>query len=558
MLIHTGPIAGIATHEKWVATAGYDNKVILWNAADKKPIAQGMHDHLVNNCSFSPDGKWLVSASSDYSSRLWSLHSMRLEAVLTGHRDDVDMAVFSPDSQLIATCALDRRVRVFDLSGHCLAEFAGHTGNVLALAWTADGQSIVSTSVDGTVRRWGFVSGQQEACSDLRVRTDSIAIARNGLIYAGDDKGRLAVIRGDAVVFHDAHQAGIKKVVLDERKAQLVCLSYDGFMSVWDIRGDQPKEISRSRLPHAVWARSAAVLDDGCIVSGTFGSTYAMYDPATEKWDMSGVQAGSAINAVHVVQEHVYTIGDAGELKKDGEPVANLGSLCNFLISWQGRLFTGGQLGKLFDALTGEVLFQHHSPLNCGVSYEHQGRSNLVIGTYTGELLVFDISKTDVHFLEELQVYENAVKGVTISEGRLFSVCANTDIAWHALETLSQHQYIRKAHEKIANDCCTIDDDHFATISRDKTLKIWNEKGHETFESPHSHSVKCMAINEDKSKLLTGSYGGTLAMFDLSQRTWTWFGRPTIAGISDITWHCQSQTFLAASYDGHVYPVRGA
>ena len=557
MLLHTGPIAGIAAQGDWVATAGYDNRVILWAAHSKQSVAMGMHDHLVNNCAFSHDGRFLVSASSDYSARIWSLPSMRLVAVLADHQDDVDMAVFSPDDQYIATCALDRLVRIYDHSGQCLLKLAGHTGNVLALAWSADGKSIVSTSVDGTVRRWGLESGKQEACNDLSVRTDSIEIAGDGVIYAGDDKGRIAVIRGNVVVYKNAHQAGIKKVVLDARKGQLVCLSYDGFMSSWDIRDDQLKEISRSRLPQSIWARSAAVLSDGRIVAATFGSTYAIYDAATENWDMCGVQAGSAINAVHAVQGNVYTIGDAGELQMDGVPAANMDSLCNFLISWQGRLFTGGQLGQLFDALNGEVLYQHHSPLICGVSYEHQGSAHLVLGSYTGELLVLDISNQAPHLLAEIKVYEHAVKGVSISQEQLFSVCANTDIAWHALDTFSQLRYIRKAHGKIANDCCTIDDDHFATISRDRTLKIWNGNGHESFESPHVNSIKCIAVSDDKQSLLTGSYGGTVAMFDVSKKKWTWFDRPTTAGISDIAWDSQQQAFLAASYDGHVYPVRG-
>lgn len=557
MIAHTGPIAGIATYGEWIATAGYDNRLILWSAANKKAVAMGMHDHLVNNCSFSSDGQYLVSASSDYSARIWAVPSMRLLTVLADHQDDVDMAAFSPNNQLVATCALDRKVRIYDRRGQCLQEFKGHTGNVLALAWTTDGQEVISTSVDGTIRRWGIETGLELSRTNLRVRTDSLDISSNGVIYAGDDLGRIAIIKDSKTVFYPAHQAGIKKVVLDESKSRLICLSYDGWMSIWDISSASPVEINRSLLPECVWARGAAVAGDGSVVAGTFGSTYAKYDIANNAWDNAGVRAGDAINAVHTSNGHVYTIGDAGVLRKDWQVVQGMGSLCNFIASSSEQIYTGGQLGELFNALTGEVLYKHHSPLNCGVAFESNGKPQLVLGTYTGELLVFNIATGHVKLIQTIKVYDNAVKGISIAQGQIFSVCANTSIAWHDLKTFEQLRIKNHAHEKIVNDCCMIDDQHFATISRDKKLKIWNGSGHESYESPHPNSIKCLSISANKSQLASGSYGGTVAVFDLEQRCWTQFDRPTMAGISDITWDARQQRFIAASYDGNIYPIHG-
>ena len=106
-LRHAGPISSVASNGSLVATAGYDNRVILWDAASGVALAQGRHDHLVNHCEFSHDGQFLVTASSDYSARIWKVPEMQLQAVLGDHEDDVDMVAFSPDDQLLATCALD-------------------------------------------------------------------------------------------------------------------------------------------------------------------------------------------------------------------------------------------------------------------------------------------------------------------------------------------------------------------------------------------------------------------------------------------------------------------
>jgi WD40 repeat protein len=553
-MLHEGPIAGIAAHGDFVATAGYDNKLILWDNKTRQAIARGTHDHLVNNCAFSADGKWLVSASSDYSARIWALPTMRLQAVLAGHGDDVDMAIFSPDDRLIATCALDRLVRIFNLHGECITTCSGHTGNVLSLAWTPDSQHVVSTSVDGTIRKWDVATGIEVQKTDLKIRTDSLEISSNGVIYAGDDLGRIVIIDGTRTSFVEAHAAGIKKVALNTKNGNLVCLSYDRTMSIWNVANDQtPAEIGRSTLPETIWARAATILEDGRVATGTFGSTYATFDVQTSTWDLQNVHAGTALNDVTNINGQIYAVGDAGNVLKDGQFVAGMGSLCNFLVASGDQVFTGGQMGQLFDAHTGEVLYTHHSPLNCGVAFKQANQSFIAIGSYTGEVLVFSTGAQFV-LTNQLHIYENAIKSLSFCDGVLFSVCANTDIAWHQVSDWSLTKRVSKAHDKITNDCCAIDGQHFATVSRDRTLRIWSEAGAEVYPSPHLNSVKCISISDDKSSILTGSYGGTVAMFDLKEKRWTKFERPTMSGISSITWDNKGQ-FLASSYDGHIYPI---
>jgi WD40 repeat protein len=555
---HHGPIAGIASHDGLIATAGYDNRIILWDAVSRTAIACANHDHLVNQCAFSSDGRWLVSASSDCSARIWEVPTLRLKAVLPGHRDDVDMAVFAPDNQHVATCALDRCVRIFDLEGRCLAEMSGHTGNILSLAWSADGHELVSSSVDGTLRRWDAEHHVEVGMNDLGIRSDSVETAPDGRVYAGDDRGRIAILEAGQIHYIQAHHAGIKKIALDAARGILVSLSYDRGIAVWRLGGSQwVQEIARSILPETIWARAAAVLEDGRIATGTFGSTYAVFDPRTSLWDLEGVTAGPAINAVLSVQNRVYSVGDAGVVRVDDKPVTDTGSLCNFLVAAEGRVFTGGHLGRLFDAHTGAVLHEHRSPLNCGVSFTKHGRPHLAIGTYTGEVLILAQSADgSLELVTELCIYDHAVKGLSCSDGLLFSVCASTDIAWHRVEDWTLARRVSKAHERIANGCCAIGDRDFASVGRDRTLRLWGGGSSESYASPHPNSVKCIGVNGTRTAVLTGSYGGTVALFDLTHKRWSALQRPTTAGISSITWDGARGRFLAASYDGNVYPFQ--
>jgi WD40 repeat protein len=137
----------------------------------------------------------------------------------------------------------------------------------------------------------------------------------------------------------------------------------------------------------------------------------------------------------------------------------------------------------------------------------------------------------------------------------LFSVCASTDIAWRRIDDWSLVRRIDKAHERIANACCAIGNGQFASVGRDRTLRIGGAEKAEVYHSPHSNSVRSIDVNADRTAMLTGSYGGTVAMFDLIRRRWTSLDRPTTSGISSIARNGAHQNFLAASHDGNIYKV---
>ena len=556
-MLHHGPIAAVAARGAYIATAGYDNQVILWDGANHQSLARSQHDHLVNHCAFNSDATLLASASSDYTARIWEVPSMRLKAALIGHTDDIDMAVFSPDDQLIATCALDRTIRVFDLTGRCLNIFTGHTGNIISVAWMRDGKRLVSCGVDGTVREWCMARERELRCHHINVRTDTLVIRDDGTIFAGDDEGRIVVIADGEIFYVQAHKAGIKKIEYDAVNQLLVTLSYDRTLALWKVSSPHTvKELSRSEFPALVWARSAAQIGPTKIAVGTFGSRYAIYDWQTNRWDTDGIVADRSLNAVTAINGTQYTIGDAGVLLKDGKPAADMGSLCNFLLPIEDGLLTGGQLGQLFDAQTGKVLYQHHSPLNCGTRFIRDGKPHVAIGSYTGEAIIFTVEGPGaLIWLTTLELYENAIKGLVSTQDHLFSVCANTNISWHSIHDFSLIRTVKLAHERIANGCCIAGSNGFASIGRDRKLRLWMGDQKEVYDTPHPNSVKCICANDDGTMLMTGAYTGTLAGFDLTTRSWHSFSRPTAAGISSLTFDSHNRRFLASSYDGQIYAV---
>jgi len=544
------PLSGVATFgDQYIASAGYDNQVILWDAKTKESLYSVRHDHLANQCQFHPSGKYLISSSSDFSARLWSVPDMKLLAVLSDHKDDVEMSSFHPHKKLIATASRDNNVRVFDFSGQCLYLFKGHEADVISVIWSEDGQSLISSSDDGTVRSWSL---NLNKCTDIKdfeeVETDTLVIFPDKTLYLGNDLGEIISLKSTEAKRLKAHESGIKRLIHCPERNIILSLSYDRTMKLWKKSSQGELSLmNQSFLPDIVWPRSAAFLGKENIVFSTFGTTYCTYNFISKKWSIENVGDTHGINSVFAKGKDIFTIGDSGVLKKNNREIQKIGSLCNFLIDFKGFLITGGQKGAVYNALTGELIFQNKSPLNCATVFNDY----LVIGTYTGEALFFKQAKRGhPTFEKSIMLHSNAIKGISASKDFLFSVSANGD---SALFKGNEIHDLKKSHSKIANGCTHLKDNYFASISRDLKLRLFDEINIEVVDTPHENSIKCIQSDQSGRYVATGSYGGQIAIFDTQLKKWTHSYRPTQSGISSITYNPSDQEFIASSYDGHLY-----
>jgi toxoflavin biosynthesis protein ToxC len=558
---HASPISGISAYrDQYVATAGYDNQVILWDQRTARSLTRAVHDHLANQCTFSPDGSMLVTSSSDYTARLWTVPDLRLRAVLNDQDDDVEMSVFHPVKELIATASRDHKLRVYDYQGNLIRRFTGHTADVISVEWAGDADELITSSDDGTVKRWSLASGELVADIDLGgVETDTIAISPDGTLYAGNDDGEIVVIRQDRAEDVPAHASGVKRLVLNGERNLLVSLSYDRSMLLWSTAEGGLRQVHRAEIPDDVWPRSCAFAGGSTIVFGTFGASYRTYDYGQHEWLDATVHATGGINAVAVSQGHVFTVGDAGIVRRDDAELTRIGSLCNFLTPASSLIVTGGQLGKAADALTGRVLHQHRSPLNCGARFFRDGVEHVVLGAYTGEGLVFEVLPDGgLRHVAEVQLHQNAVKGIAVSGDYIFSVCADTSVAWHSVRTLEPLRKLPNAHDRIANGCVGLGDGYVASVGRDLKLRLWSpDFTARVVETSHPNSIKCISASTSGQLIASGSYHGHVKVYDRARDAWIAEERPTTAGISSLAYDANREIFLASSYDGKVYEIHG-
>ncbi|VEU23775.1 DEKNAAC104823 [Brettanomyces naardenensis] len=140
-----------------LVSASDDFTMFLWEPArSTKPLCRMTgHQKLVNHVSFSPDGRYISSASFDNSVKLWDGRTGKFITSLRGHVAPVYQTAWSSDSRLLVSCSKDTTLKVWDVRARKLMnDLPGHSDEIYAVDWSVDGKRVASGGKDKTVRLW--------------------------------------------------------------------------------------------------------------------------------------------------------------------------------------------------------------------------------------------------------------------------------------------------------------------------------------------------------------------------------------------------------------------
>lgn len=202
---HGGPLMAVAADSAGIATGSFDNAVGLWSTdGDHRAWLDG-HAAAVKAVALVGTDR-IASAGDDNTVILWDRATGRQLHRLSGHTGKVVAVAASPDGQLIASASWDRRVGIWDAgSGRHIRWLTGHTGNVNAAAFGADGL-LYTASYDGTVREWRVADGTSTrilARHGFGVNKLVVNPDRNWLAYGALDGGTRALRLSDGAELAD-------------------------------------------------------------------------------------------------------------------------------------------------------------------------------------------------------------------------------------------------------------------------------------------------------------------------------------------------------------------
>ena len=107
----------------------------------------------INSIAFSADGRFIVTAGKDSTSRIWDVNTRHLNVELRGHVSEVNSAAFSPDGNFIVTTGSDKRAIVWEAqTGRKIAELRGCDCRLYKATFSPDGKFVLTTSEDGLAR----------------------------------------------------------------------------------------------------------------------------------------------------------------------------------------------------------------------------------------------------------------------------------------------------------------------------------------------------------------------------------------------------------------------
>lgn len=198
------------------------------------------HGGMVRAIDTTPDGRTVITASFDFSARLWDFGSQAQIAVLDAHQGPVTGARFFPDAKRAVTTSDDGLAIIWSVpDGKEVRRLQGHKHKVMAVDVSADGRLVATGGWDKTVRIWEAATGKALRVIEQPAPVNDVAFVNGGKSVAvGDHDGKIGLWRvadGQALGVLDGHRRGITKIAASHDGRLLLSASIDRTIRLWDM-----------------------------------------------------------------------------------------------------------------------------------------------------------------------------------------------------------------------------------------------------------------------------------------------------------------------------------
>jgi uncharacterized protein with WD repeat len=241
------------------------------------------HEDKINSLSFSPQGKFLTSASEDSNIIVWDLDNEKMK-VFTRHLGAVNNVIFSPNGKILASAGVDKKIKLWNWksqSDSLIHTFTDFRNSLYDISFHPNGQILASADEASNVRLWGLDNYQQIELPN-KIKGYSATFTPDGktIITTIDEKIILwNVDDGKKIGELIGHEKGISvyKVNVSPNGKLLASASGDKSVKIWDIK---KQKLITTFLGHKDEVRDVTFSHDGKLLAS------AAADKTVKVWDV--------------------------------------------------------------------------------------------------------------------------------------------------------------------------------------------------------------------------------------------------------------------------------
>ena len=432
---------------------------------------------------------WRIHPSADDRYAMLAAAAHPGIAALTGHTDRIHAMAFSPDGNTLVTGSYDGTVRLWDAATHRQigAPLATHDDKINSVAFSPDGKLVASGADDGMVRLWDVATHRQIGAP---------LTSHSGVVYS---------------------------VAFSPDGKTLATGSADGTIRLWDVATQQ---VTTSR------PTSSPVFDVAFSPDGKILATGNLDDTA-QLWDLATLQPiGNPL------------VGYSLAFSPDGKILAT-GGYDHIVRLWNVVSRTGTA------ALTG-----HITPVY-SVVFSPDGKT-LAAGTADGMVRLWNLA-TQKQIGAPLAGHDGAINSVAFSPDGKTLAAGTADGTVRLWNLATQKQIGNPLNgdvEAVYSVAFSPDGKTLAAGTADDTVQLWNLATQKQIGDPlsgHADWVMSVAFSPDGKTLVSGSRDGTVRLWDLATRQQ--IGDPLTADagpVNSAAFSPDGKTLVSGSADGAI------